>query len=78
MRKMKTQDRVRDTKAQGESFTPFRWPAECPRETYMRERWRQDENGKGKELRMLRDPHTVPVVGIRTDVRPIGENGGGR
>ena len=31
-----------------------------------------------KEVRSYGDPHTAPAVGIRTDVRPIGKDGGGR
>ena len=36
-----------------------------------------DDESK-KEVRSYGDPHTVLAVGIKTDVRPLGEDGGGR
>ena len=30
-----------------------------------------------EERQSYGEPHTVPAVGIRTDVRPLGEDGGG-
>ena len=39
---------------------------------------RSSYDGKGKGGPSYGDPHTVPVVGIEADVRPIGEDGGNR
>ena len=47
------------------------------RETYRRGRWRQGDKGKGREIRTLEDPRTIPAVGIEADVGPIGEDGDG-
>ena len=48
------------------TLTPIR------RETYRKGRW-WHVNGRSYE-----DPYTDPAVGPRADVRPLGQDGGGR
>ena len=35
------------------------------------------ESKKGEERTSYGKPHTIPAVGVRSDMRPLGEDGGG-